>query len=196
MSSMKDAPLKNDFADPKSPEYKSPLTLEGRKAIHQRLLEFSKMAIRDHKVTGLNGFIRSFNDARIERQIQIWLQKFSPIAVLMGKDGRVFYQAKLNINPEYDLGRGALEPYYSIEVPQEKIDKNINLPSRLPGPKINLSDREFEKKIIRLALEDVLKDPSQQNKDKAIKLIQGFRKAIRVGSPTVSAGLPSLGRRR
>ena len=159
-------------------------------------MKFSETAIRDHKVTGLSGFIRSFNDARIERQIQIWLQKFSPIAVLMGKDGRVFYQAKLNISPLYDFGRGALEPYYSIEVPQEKIDKKITLTSRLPGPKINLSDREFEKKIIRLALEDALKDPSQQNKDKVIKLIQGFRKAVRVGSPTVSAGLPSLGRRR
>lgn len=174
----------------------SPLTLEGRKLIHAYLLEFSKGVIRGRKVAGLNNFIRSFNDARVERQIQIWLQKFSPIAVLMGNDGRFFYKPKSNIGPDFDIGRGALEPYYSIDVPLEKIDKKISLPSTLPGPKINLSDREFEKKIIRLALEDVLREPSQQNKDKAIKLIKGFGRAVRVGSPMVSAGLPSLGKRR
>ena len=174
----------------------SPLTFEGRKAIHQYLLKFSKEVIHGRKVSGLNNFIRGFNDARVERQIQMWLQKFSPIAVLMGKDGRVFYQPKLNISPDFDMGRGALEPYYSIDVPQEKIDRKIRLPTTQSESKINLSDREFEKKLIRLAVEDVLRDPSQQKKGKAIKLIQGFGRAIRVGSPTVSAGLPSLGKRR
>jgi len=174
----------------------SPSTPEGRKAIHRYLVEYSKEIIRGGKVAGLNSFIKSFSDARIERQIQIWLQKFSPIAVLVGRDGKIFYKEKLNLSPDFDIGRGALEPFYSIEVPSEKIDKKINLSSKQPRPKINLSDREFQKKIIRLALEDFLRSPTRQNRGKVIKLINGFGEAVRVGSPTVSGGLPSLGKRR
>ena len=173
-----------------------PSTPEQRKAVHKHLLDFCKCVMHGGKTKGLSKFIRSMNDAHTESQINSWLNMHSPIEVRFENDHRAHYYPKKGASTSFDLTSANLDPYYSItpKPPLSGTAKIFDKSTRSQNH--NLSDREFQKKIIRGALEEALKDPSDLTKNKVISLLQIFDKAIRKGSPTVSGGLPGLGKHR
>lgn len=148
------------------------------------------------KTKGLSSFIRSMNDERTESQINSWLKMYSPIEVRYENDHKAHYYPKKNVSTFFDLTSANLDPYYSVEPRSLKTNKGTTSSTPKPSQKQNLSDREFQKVVIRKALETALKDPSILNKKKVIDLLQSFDKAKFRGSPTVSGGLPGLGKKR
>lgn len=172
------------------------LTKEQRKAIHEYLIEISKNVMHGGTTKGLNAFIRNIKDLYIQSQIHSWLSIHSPIQVTFGNDNIPNYNPKKGLLSTFDLTSANLDPYYSLAPRPLKV-KKVKLTSiSKQAQTVNLSDREFEKKIIRGALEELLRNPTDATKSKIAALIQSFDKAIRRGSPTVSGGLPGLGKHR
>lgn len=173
-----------------------PSTKEQRKAVHEYLVELSKSVIRGGTTKGLNAFIRSIKDVYIQSQINSWIIMYSPIQINFENDNKAHYKRKENISNAFDMTSANLDPYYSLTPKPLEVNKVKLVGIAKKSQRVNLSDREFQKKIIRGALEEALKDPSGFMKNKAIELIESFDKAIRRGSPTVSGGLPGLGKYR
>jgi len=180
-----------------NPEFSNaPKTAEERKDLHHQLVEFARIAVQTNKTKGLAPLIRKLNDSKVEDQINTWLQLYTPIKVSISNDGRPEYRSSTIFPKDFDLTSASLEPYYSVEPNIQEISPKKVFDRSLHTQKHNLSDREFQKKIIRAALEEALKDPSDITKNKVIGLLKSFDKAVRKGSPTVSGGLPGLGKHR
>jgi len=173
-----------------------PSTQEQRKSVQTYLVDVCRSVMHGGKAKGLSKFIRSMNDTYTESQINSWLRMYSPIEVRFENDHRTHYYPKQSASTSFDLTSANLDPYYSI-TPSPLHSGTVKIVDiSKHSQKHNLSDREFQKKIIRTALEEALKDPSDLAKNKVISLLQIFDKAIRRGSPTVSGGLPGLGKHR
>jgi hypothetical protein len=173
-----------------------PTTQEERKLVQATLIEYSKKALNRESLGGLNAFIRSFHDKTIEYQIHVWLQQFSPIQVTTTKNGRPVYERKQNLSEKYDISKAHLDPYYSVDVRPEKITQKVSINHKSVSKSSAISDAEFQRRNIRNTLELVLREPTEINKDKLIKLIRFYEIPKKHGPPMFQAGSPGLSKRR
>ncbi len=175
---------------------KTPKTAEERKEVTKQLINFAKIAIHTKQTKGIFNYIKGFNNSHIEAQIIQWFSLYTPIRLFRNKMGDEFFRVLDTVQSDYDLGPAHLNPYYSIEV---KVKPIIYPAPKVAAPrKYGLSDREFNKKIIQSALSKFLSDPSNKNKNSLIEKIHQFsnESSQKKGNPTVSGGLPSLGKNR
>lgn len=182
--------------DPIQEKRKVPASQEERASAQAALIEFCKKALRNESLSGLNAFIRSFGDSHIERQIQTWLQQFSPIQVRINKNGRPMYERKINLSESYDISRAHLDPYYSIDIKPEKVVQRVSISHIAATKSSSVSDAEFLRRNIRNMLELVLKVPTEANKRKLINMIRFYETPKRHGPPLLQGGSPGLGKRK
>lgn len=182
--------------DPIQEKRKVPANQEERASVQATLIEFCKKALRNESLGGLNAFIRSFGDSHMERQIQTWLQQFSPIQVRINKNGRPMYERKINLSESYDISRAYLDPYYSIDIKPEKVIQRVSISHIAATKSSSVSDAEFLRRNIRNMLELVLKVPTEANKHKLINMIRFYETPKRHGPPLLQGGSPGLGKRK
>lgn len=172
---------------------------EKRKQVKDELITFVKSAIKNKSTKGLLNYIRTFKNPVIEAQIIEWLHLYTPVRLCSNKIGDEFFRVIDTVKSDFDLGPAHLNPYYSVNVsPTKKHSPTKKEFVNTVTTKYGLSDREFDKKVIQSALSRFLAEPTQKNKNILIEKINKFSNEayLRTGSPTVSGGLPSLGKNR
>lgn len=177
---------------------KPPANQQERKELHERLLQGARTAQQNGGTKGLRGLVESYGDQLVAKQILRWFFLYTQIR---GDNRHKVWQllVPLNLRGPFDLGHAALNPYYSVEV--HTADTNPTPFPKTVVPiserKSGLSDREFTKKTIRTLLGSFLDTPTRHDKQKLIALIESFDSVpiLVRGSPFISGGLPSLGKR-
>ncbi|CAB4920759.1 unannotated protein [freshwater metagenome] len=173
-------------------------TSEGRKYIHERLINFARAANTNGKCAGLAEFIRNVPDTKVIEQIHKWIKLYTPIRIDPSGNDLLFI-VPTKLKGTYDFASGSLNPYYSIELVSIAIRPKLSNSMKIDlviAPKTQLNDTQFKKKNIKLALDKFFDDPCSSNKQRLIELIEDvpMTKARR-GSIFVQGGSPGSSRR-
>lgn len=177
---------------------KPPENQQERKELHERLMQGARTAQHNGGTKGLRGLVKIYGDQLVAKQILQWFLLYTQIR--LDHRHRVWQlSVPANLQGPFDLGPAALNPYYSVEVPTAAPNP-LSFPKTvipISERKSGLSDREFTKKTIRTLLGSFLDTPTRHDKQKLIALIESFDSVpiLVRGSPFVSGGLPSLGKR-
>lgn len=174
----------------------APNSHDERKALHEQLLKFATIAAHNGTTKGLAKLVFSFDDSDFRSHLMAWLEKFTPVRWRRTSDG---YWESFTPNWEgYDLGGARLNPYYTFQPIKSSKPVSEVLPQRRGSSTVQLSDREFERKTLRLALEKFLSEGSVEARENLLQLIAKYETAggRRSGQAFVQGGAPGLGRKR
>ena len=177
---------------------KIPETSEERKALHEILLKFAGNAVRNGTTKGLGHLVCNFENPKFRDQLIRWLETYTPIrreTCSMPEHIRFLVPKELRVN--YDLGGARLNPYYCMETKNtEKYSKfKVEL---ITYEAAQLSQNEFERKILKRALEKFLIEGSIEARKRLIELVdsyEAFKKNFNARR-FVQGGAPGLGRRK
>lgn len=169
---------------------------------HRKLIEFAEHAVRQEQCKGLCRFMSKIKLESTRNQMLMWIKKFTPIVCVgpqIDKPQKIHFTVDKRLFQNFDLGPARLNPYYSLDVASElkshPVDKAKAFPRALRQSP--LSDKEFEEKTLRSALNRFLDEPSLENRAKMSALLDAYMhrgSAIR-HSPFLQAGAPGLGKR-
>jgi hypothetical protein len=176
---------------------KKPETGEERKALHETLMGYATSAEKTGAFGGLSALLRSYGDTVFINLIVRWFETFTSIR-REKNDSVLLFCAHKSTRGVRDLGTARLNPYYSM-LPEGRICKSISVSGTHSSlDACGISDREFKKKTIHIALDAFFIERSHETKQRLINLINSFdtTEVMAKGSPFVQAGAPGLGRRR
>lgn len=177
---------------------KTPETSEERKALHKKLIAFAGNAVRAGTTKGLGRLISGFDDTNLQAQIIFWIEKYTPIQREKNTEPQYFrFLVPKGLGESYDLGGARLNPYYTIELIQ--FDKHIKVKViHLPSGTGQLTDKDFERKRIRLALENFFIKGSIETRQHLFELITSYESMGNHfrASLFVQGGAPGLGRKK
>lgn len=166
-----------------------------KRALHEKLLQFAAFSTKDGTTKGLAKLIGSFEDEGFRAHLICWLEMFTPIRWRRQPNGQL---DSYTPNWEgYDLGGAKLNPYYTFTSVDGSSRKNELSHKAGASGNVQLSAKEFERKIIRLSLEKYLRDSTIENRKSLIDLISRYESAggVQGGNPFLQGGAPGLGRR-
>ena len=177
---------------------KAPGTHEERKLLHERLLIFASLAVRTGTTKGLGRLIGEFDDIDFQNHLIFWIEKYTPIKKGVNTDNKhLWFLVPKGLREGYDLGGARLNPYYTIE--KIKSDEHTEVKvSRLTAGTVQLTDKEFERKHIRLALEKFFIEGSIETRQRLFELITTYGSIGNHfrGSLFAQGGAPGLGRKK
>lgn len=178
---------------------KAPDTHEKRKALHERLLKFANDAAHDGTTKGLAKLVGNFDDAGFRSHLVYWLGKFTPIRRdKHSPPGYWLFHVPKELKEGYDLGGAKLNPYYTFDTVKPSKPVTEVEAQRLGAGTVQLSDKEFERKSLRLALGKFLAEGSVETRKHLLELITRYESVgIRHGGGAfVQGGAPGLGRKK
>ena len=173
-----------------------PVTLEQRKKIHDNLCAFT---FNPTGYRGLTAYIRKITSSHDLKQVIKWIDLYSPLEIEKQVNGSLIFKNKKN-GKLLSHQNAVNNPYYLIQSIQSKAELFKATTILPPGTKgaSQTSKKEFDKKVIKGCLEDFLKNPTSQNKKRLDSLLDSYldTPTPQRGTLTISAGLPSLGKKR
>lgn len=174
-----------------------PNTLDQRKKVHESLCQFS------YNPKGFSGFSKylknKINNLDDLKKIINWITLYSSLEVEKEVNGFYLFRRKKNAEL-YPRQNAVNNPYYlnqSTPSKAELFKATTILPASTKSAS-QTSKKEFDKKVIKGCLDDFLKNPTAQNKKRLDSLLDNYldTPTSQRGTLTISAGLPSLGKKR
>lgn len=174
-----------------------PNTLDQRKKVHESLCQFS------YNPKGFSGFSKylknKINNLDDLKKIINWITLYSSLEVENQTNGYFLFRRKKNADL-YPRQNAVNNPYYLIQSTPTKTELFRAVTVLPPSSKSSsqTSKKEFDKKVIKGCVDEFLKNPTAQNKKRLDSLLHSYLDdpTVQRGTLTISAGLPSLGKKR
>jgi hypothetical protein len=180
-----------------------PQTSGQRLELQRRLLALAETAGQSGAVKGLAKLVKMYSSDTVQKQILIWLERYTAVRQAESGDGRMHFQVPEHLRGgALGLGGARLNPYWTIELPRAAPTR---LPSTVrsesPERKRPLSERELLDKRLKQAFEDFVEHRDRAHKETLLRVIEevpfkgDFERGPR-SSPTVQGGAPGLRQQR
>lgn len=167
--------------------------------LHKALMRFATVAARAGLTKGLADRLKRIVDPIARRQVDIWLEHYTPIA----KDKKCPGAYRVPTpRPPFNSEVANANPFWTISIPQLVNKSKSTQKERSNDATFTArikNQRDIDRSHLRAALNRFLTHPSYSNKDNLLSLCLEYQKKwLYEGSPDFvhisQGGLPSLGK--